>query len=284
MAPLLDCEQFWRTRFLLHGERGYLHFLTKDNYQDWRLLYRCTRSSVVWPIKLHDWRQQWLTNENIRDSYLMIEEASTTLEDGKPQSTEFDASLEWEKSPKSCAHDLHNFRNIDPLISQSVSTMTYTICSLCGRSAFRSKSHIISIPAQIFAITFSSLVQDERTLITGFGLIHGFGVASTAFGYRIPGKQTTVYLRGQTFKGFEIKFDLDGIQALRVITDVNDLLYDGWAGQHEGPHSIVTTRVISDNPIVAISGESQVSQKFPSPKLLFTDKSRVLNLPGLHSH
>lgn len=107
MAPLFDCEQLWRTRFLLHGKRGYLNFLTKDNYQDWRLLYRCTRSNFVWPIKLYDWRKQWLTNENIRDNYVMIEEASTALIDGKLPSAEFNDSLQWENfSPYIVLHIL----------------------------------------------------------------------------------------------------------------------------------------------------------------------------------
>lgn len=47
MVPLFESQQFWRTRFLLHGRRGYFNFLAEDGFQDWRLLYRYAHSNCV---------------------------------------------------------------------------------------------------------------------------------------------------------------------------------------------------------------------------------------------
>lgn len=201
MAPLFESQQFWRTRFLLHGERGYLNFLTEEGYGEWRLLYRCTRSTIVWPIKLNDWRKQWLTNENIRDKYMMTEEADPTLTDGKVHLEISNKSLYWDRAPKPCSHYLHGPRYIDCLLPLPISRLYGIRCCICGLQGYFTKSHTILVSRPILKIAISVLVEDEHTFITGFDLIHGSDIPNTPFSYRIPGKQVTLDLRGRTCEG-----------------------------------------------------------------------------------
>lgn len=46
MADIFEDQAFWKTRFFIHGDRGYLAFLTEDiqRARDWRLTYRCTHN------------------------------------------------------------------------------------------------------------------------------------------------------------------------------------------------------------------------------------------------
>ena len=45
MVDMFKRQTFWKTRFFIHGDRGYLNFLTEDitRAKDRRLIYRCTR-------------------------------------------------------------------------------------------------------------------------------------------------------------------------------------------------------------------------------------------------
>ena len=266
---LFESQQFWRTRFWIHRKRGYLNFLAEQGYQDWRLLYRytCSSSKIFWPRKLNDWRRQWLTNENIRDRYMMAENTGGLSTASSLKLENSSDSFHWVKIPIPYSfpcrlpsswqrQDFHN---------ESLSTSKFASfqCGRCGRQACSTKVHIVPVsrPLAISKIAVSVLLEDESTYISGFDLIYGSDIPKTQFGYSIPGKQVMLDLQGQILKGFEVQIQRLAIRALRPVTEGDQALAPTWAGNLDTRYSPIlkSVRLASNDSIAAISGDFQVS-------------------------
>lgn len=280
MAVLFEIQQFWKTRFSRHGKLGYLSYLEEEDYQDWRLLYRYIRSDFVWPILLDDWRLQWLKNENIRDRYIMIEDASCVPTDSSIELEGLYGSLKWDTIPAPCANEVRRRRErlwsspFDTALLQHshiksppVSRFSGSQCGRCGQPGFLTKTQIVSVSDlyPISKIAVYVLVEDEDTFISGFDLIHRSGIPDTQFGYKIPGKQIILDLHGHALNGFQLGTSFLAIHAIRPITEeervptmkVGDQY---WAGNQR--HRILkSTQAASNSRIMAISGDFQVGSR-----------------------
>lgn len=277
MSLLFDCEQFWRTRFLVNGERGYLSFLTETRYRDWRLLYRCSRPSFEGHTRINDWRKQWLSNETVRDRYIMTEGTDTALPtDGDLRLERSNAILNWQRAPKPCKSHLYGNEFVDRLLPLPFRSLISRKCSDCYRKEGSMNCQTVIVSCPVLKIAVYVLVEDENTFISGFDLIHGPESPDTRFGYRVPGKQIVIDLCGQELKGFEMKIQrtIGGVAALRPITHDVGAIYHHWIGNFENPRNFVQSQTIKLAPnrsIVAIAGNFQVSGNF----YLFLSKNIV---------
>lgn len=269
MALLFEDEHFWRTRFLVHGERGYFHFLTEpqESYQTWRLLYRCSRPSNVWPPKFNKWRKQWLVNETIRDRYIM-----TGFETGSSDSTgsklsnisrwtATGESIHWKRYRTHCQMHLRRFPYCDALLPAASFRglgVQYTACRSCCQGAYAPINRKVIVFHPILKIEFSVLVENERVFITGFDLVHGPDIPDTSFGYRIPGKKILSDLQGQPLRGFQIKTQWPAILDISPITENTggeDVEHD-WVGDHESL-AVYRKRAVYDPSSIRVSPEKR---------------------------
>ena len=286
MALLFESQQFWRTRFLVHGERGYLHFLTdrQESYQGWRLLYRGTNSTHAWPLKFNDWKKQWLINQTIHDRYLMnvLEEEglSPSLTNNKAESNRPQwpwVQIHWKRYLTQCQMYQRNFPYCNTLLPMPspglFGAQRLGCCKSCGSFGHPPTNRKIMVAHPIIKIRFSVLVENERIFLTGFDLIHGSDIPDTSFGYKVPGREILSDLHGQPLRGFRIKTKVPSV----AISDICPIIETsegedadhGWIGDHgslvayrEKAGSITgSIRVPSGKEnIVGISGYFQVSQ------------------------
>lgn len=201
MTDLFDCEQFWRTRFLVNGERGYLSSLTGSGYRDWRLLYRCSDPSLESSTRFDDFRKQCLSNETVRDRYIMTEEADTPLPTyGELRLERSNAFLNWQRAPKPCQRHIYESESVDLLLPRTL--MTLVKCRNCHRKRDFMESQKVILSRPVSKVAIYVFVEHENTFVSGFDLIHGPEFPDTAFGYRVPGKQVVIDLCGRELKGF----------------------------------------------------------------------------------
>lgn len=264
MVTLFESPQFWRTRFSLDGEQGYFSYLEEENFQDWRLLYRYTQSSKFeWPLILNGWKRQWLVNENLRDRYKMLEDPNCPLTySSSPLEVEApDGSFRWKIIQPYCMmHKREHLQSDDHfhIISLPKSKFGALQCGRCGRQGCFTKTHTIRVSYPILKIAVSVLVEDERTYISGFDLIHGSNVPDTQFGYRIPGKQVTLDLHGQILQGFQVAKRGPAIIAISPLTDTGEDGFYSWVG--DPGYGIEYSMYLGLNEdIAAILGDFQVS-------------------------
>lgn len=264
IVTLFESSQFWRTRFSLDGEQGYFSYLEEENFQDWRLLYRYTQSSnFERPLILNDWKRQWLVNENLRDRYMMLEDPNCPLVySSSPLEVEaLDGSFRWEIIRPYCVvHQRQHLQSDDQfhIISLPKSKFGALQCGRCGRQGCFTKTHTIRVSYPILKIAFSVLVEDKRTYISGFDLIHESNILDTQFGYRIPGKQVTLDLHGQILQGFQVAKRGPAIIAIRPLTDTAEDGFDNWVG--DPGHGIKCSVYLGlKEDIAAILGDFQVS-------------------------
>lgn len=255
MAPLFDSQQFWRTRFRLYGERGFLNFLTKEDYKDWRLMYRSTHQIYAKNVVMSNWKDQWHQNEMIRDMCL-INEAPGLLPAGKETRTQ---DLRYKLSTlKSfvCAP-----LSVAGLYIQLRFKGTENRCFRCSEPKHSRTSHTIIVPRRVLKIVVSVLNSYRRPYVTGLDFVHGCDQQITSFGYRVPGKQATVDLCDGSLRGFDVAFSLEGIHAIRAVTTNSDSILDkNWAGDLEDLfYSPSFQRLDAKSDIVTLSGEFLVS-------------------------
>lgn len=243
-----------------------MSYLAEEGYQDWRLLYRYTRSNFVWPHIFKDWRKQWLINENIRDRYMMMADASFPMMDstGSKRPEDFYDSLHETKFKHTSSCELPyggiGTRKILHINSPPISNPIGLECGRCGKQGCSTKTLTLPISYPILKIVVSvGLVEDRATYISGFDLIHGANISDTQFGYRIPGKQVTLDLHGQTLKGFQVKSSSRGIHAIRLVKINEKTGFSKWAGHAEHFDVLSTYSITAIRCIAAISADFEVS-------------------------
>ncbi|KAJ5233497.1 uncharacterized protein N7469_005263 [Penicillium citrinum] len=213
---------------------------------------------------MNDWKTQWLVNENLRDRYMMFEDpnypliySSSPLEIEAP-----DGSFRWKIIQPYCmVHKREHLQSDDHfhIISLPKSKFGALQCGRCGRQGCFTKTHTIPISYPILKIAVSVLVEDKRTYISGFDLIHGSNILDTQFGYRIPGKQVTLDLHGQNLQGFQVAKRGPAITAIRPLTDTGEDGFYSWVGDPE--HGIKYSAYLGLNEdIAAILGDFQRKQ------------------------
>jgi hypothetical protein len=249
MVHIFEYQEFWKTRFLVHRERGYLNYLLEEGRQDWRLMYRCT-SKVKRLTKILRFRRlQWLHNEWIKDRCMMV---GAPISTSPENNTRFDGLI-WDRAAGKIQCD-RPYGEEDPTSSSFGSD----ICKWCRGVHNLSPPQMITISSEIVEIAVSVLAEDEHTFITGFKLVYGGSSPSIELGYQIPQKQIKIDLRGQPLTGFEVFAGEGGIQAIRPIFDPKYGICHSVIGKPNTTCELVLLN--PDGEIQAFAGEFDVSK------------------------
>lgn len=276
MAKVFDIQSFWKSRFHVVQDRGFLAYLANnppdDETTDWRLMYRCT-ANIELMLKRrfpkHSYKYEsiyniWILKSLWRNTQWLRQRCSMTQASNEQIAfdnhlltglhwTEFDAGLK-------CRRALYQGEN-------------YDLCEYCGTEHV---PLIQAIPLEhsVVSLAVSILYEGPETIITGFELVScEKNVANRLLGCRLPGGQVTVSLRGQDLRGFSIVSSPGKIHALRPIFFNADVI-PSWVGQpdlrlddlyrewYTSPKDWIkrtSTELVSERGIKAFRGKFDVS-------------------------
>ncbi|KAF4242915.1 hypothetical protein CNMCM6805_002023 [Aspergillus fumigatiaffinis] len=152
--PLFASSHFWRTRFAIDGERGFLHPIVRNfsppegNYEiDWRLLYHCTAR-----LNCSDWFEieirAWETLRWLRDT-------ASAIRCGRPRPPDFRGSP--------ALQHYHNTTRRNTFIES------------------------VEITSSLCKIAISALQEAGEVNINGIEFIFDDGRPRTMLGYATPG-------------------------------------------------------------------------------------------------
>ncbi|OJJ45309.1 hypothetical protein ASPZODRAFT_167768 [Penicilliopsis zonata CBS 506.65] len=224
MAAVFNNEAFWKTRFLVHRERGFFAYLA-DNQPNglsstgWRLIYhrtnRVNRYNPAWKAM----RRQWKTNTWFQDRYSMARAPDISHQMRSKK------RLHWETAQR------HQCRSNGKCCGD---------CNFC-RHLFSINEFTQSIRiSSVVKIIVSILHEAEKTFITGLELIQKDSTTPVAIGYQTS-RQETIDLQAHQLRGFIVNTGPRGIHALRPVT--NKKL--DWVGRLEdtGNVELLSTRI-----------------------------------------
>ncbi|KGO45450.1 hypothetical protein PEX1_094350 [Penicillium expansum] len=249
MADIFEDETFWKTRFFVYGDRGYLAFLTEgiQRARDWRLIYRCTHDSSKLHPELRIRRQYWQHNRWLRDVYMMTRKQNPPLQ----AQVDNKKSLQWQKA----AGQMICPREVRRLMSGANSKL----CPTC-RTKHEALTQSVPFSKDVVGLAISVLSDpcsdpdSPHTFVAGLELIYPSDMPNTVLGYRLPSNQIMINLQERPLRGFEVMLGEGGVRAiLPVFSKMND-----WIGKPVdefcGP-----MRLTTDNEILALSVEFDVS-------------------------
>lgn len=277
MADIFEDQSFWKTRFFIHGDRGYLAFLTEgiQHARDWRLVYRCTHNSSKLHPEVRLRRQHWRHNRWLRDVCIMTREQNRLL----PAQVDNTKSLQWQKA----AGKMSCHRRTRGLLNGA----NRTFCSSCFT---KHETWIQSVPFSRAAVGLAiSVLSDPRsdpdsphTFVAGLELIYPSDMPNTVLGYRLPGNQIVIDLQARPLRGFEVMIGDGGVRAiLPIFNPMNDWIgnpVDGF-GDFCGP-----MRISTDNEILGLSVEFDVSRANRQPTPLLANVILIVMPTVLQTH
>ncbi|KAJ6031768.1 hypothetical protein N7540_002500 [Penicillium herquei] len=205
MAPIFHIESFWKSRFEFSMERGYLHFLMREDFTKWMVAYRCSKR----PTQVNERRcqigfqvgRQWIRYEQVLERYFMSQHLgpSTT----SPARL---TSLDWQTV-------------IDANHGATGANQRWRIVSKKPRIG---ESQTVDLSEDILGLAVFVHSEGRSTIITGFELIYGSGKPNVIFGYRLPERQVTIDLNAYQWIGDPIQkcwsFRLAGSGSLTALT------------------------------------------------------------------
>mgnify|MGYP002717983455 FL=1 len=250
MVPVFSLQSFWRTRFRVNGDRGFLNCLTDDRgkQKNWRSIYHCT--ARIEQAYLHVWsvRRQWRNNCWLRDRYSMTQALSgqTEFEDNSLDEVawkEAAAEIRCDRIPKRLWRDGFKCkcRQEEPIPVSHTALL-----------------HDLVIGMTVF-ILHEGTTRGRRSHIIGFDLISADAeIPNITLGHRLPGSQVTIDFYGRHLRGFGIVTGNSGIRALRPVFDSGTIT--SWIGDSEQDE--MTMQLILKDDVKAISAKFDVSH-FP---------------------
>ncbi|GIK06730.1 hypothetical protein Aspvir_002380 [Aspergillus viridinutans] len=221
--PLFTCSQFWRTRFALNGERGFLLpivrklFPPEGNHKiDWRLLYHCTarlNCSDWFEIEIRAWEAlRWL-----RDT-------ASAIHRGRPRPPDFRGSP--------ALQHYHNTTRRNTFIES------------------------VEITSSLCKIAISALQEAGEVNITGIEFIFDDGRPSAMLGYATPGARQMTRERYASktrrspfdrhttwpYPGVRVTMDVVGLRGIVYLKDANGIhgvsIYHGEEAFDEIDHTL----------------------------------------------
>lgn len=222
MADIFEDQAFWKTRFFIHGDRGYLAFLTEgiQHARDWRLIYRCTHNLSKLHPELCIRRQHWRHNQWLRDVCIMTREQNLRLH---TQLRNIE-SLQWQKA----AGKISCHRGTWGLLNGA----NHKLCSGCF-TKHEALTQSVSFSRDIVGLAISVL-SDPRsapdsplTFVAGLELIYPSDMPNTVLGYRLPANQIMIDLQARPLKGFEVMIGAGGVRAILPLFDT----VNNWIGK-----------------------------------------------------
>lgn len=262
MIHIFYALEYWKSRFFIHRERGYLTYLLEKDYcrssepldtenLDWLLMYHCTKRPKTLIKTLRYRRLQWLHNEWIKDRCIMY---------GGPKSIPSDNpnnfyGLLWDSAIGVIQCD----RPVRYKSPEGTSFEKGTCLRCCGMHNL-SPRQIIFLPSELVEMEVSVLAEDEHSFITGFCIKYGENLSRIDFGYQIPGKQIKIDFRNRELRGFEVFAGNGGIQAFCPIFKQEGQNYNSVIGNPDS--TCYEIPLTPDGEIRAFTGNFDVSQIF----------------------
>ncbi|CAG8020953.1 unnamed protein product [Penicillium nalgiovense] len=252
MAVVFSLQSFWKTRFRINSDRGFLACLTdipRSRQWNWRSIYRCT-ARIDRPYR-HLWalRRHWMNNLWLADRYSMTQALKYQTHGG------FQNNLLGEITWKEAAAAVRCDRNYVP-------GMDWNKCKNCWGEHI---PLIQSVSLQEVMIGLVVFILDEptktgtKTYITGFDLISAAAETPNAtIGYRLPGRQVTINLHNQELRGFTVVTGDGGIHAIRPI--FNNKIVTTWIGRQGYDKMCNSTQILLKDGIKVISAKFDVSR------------------------
>lgn len=223
MVPVFDHQVFWKSRFRINGDRGYLNCLVENpqNHEskNWRLIYKVTAKIQISDEHLWELRRRWLNNLWLRKC------CSMTRAPDEEIFGDTDISFPRKSHRKECHTNIcYNWHCMDD-------DYKHPGRILPGED-FRF-AQTIGLDSAIISLAVSVLREGVNTYITGFELIReDTQTPNVIFGYRLPGEQVIIDIRGTELTGFTLVKDRQGFQAIRPI--LNTAKPVSWIGQPRG--------------------------------------------------
>jgi hypothetical protein len=251
MALLFQLQSFWKTRFRVNGDRGFLAYLAEApqnrKRKNWRSIYHCTARIDQPHLQLWTIRRIWRNNQWLADRCSMVK----ALDDQPRSHNNLLSGVSWKEASTKMRCD-----------RTAQQGQNHTECRTCYAYHY---AVVQTVSLQnIIGLAVSILPEGSKTYITGFDLISAdAGTPNIIFGYRLPGKQVTINLYGQKLRGFDVSLGEGGIQAIRPIFNTN--INTNWIGETESKRDysltqIISTQLILEDEIKAISGKFDISQ------------------------
>ncbi|KAJ5725163.1 uncharacterized protein N7483_006520 [Penicillium malachiteum] len=244
MAPIFRIESFWKSRFELSMERGYLRFLRRENFTKWMMAYHCSKRPARSNEPRRRMTDQWIRYEWARDQYFISPDLAPST-----TSTDRSTSLDWKivKDVNYQATGMNQrwiIHSAKPIRSRESRTQTITV----------------DTSADMLGLAVFVYSEGIWTTITGFELIYGPGKPNVKFGYQLPERQVTIDLKGKSLRGFEVKAGTGCIRAIRpIILHTPEAAYQ-WIGNPRS-HRCWSFRLVVGGRVAALTGEFSVSQR-----------------------
>lgn len=208
MVCIFYAQEYWKSRYFIHRERGYLTYLLEEGCEDWLVMYHCTKRPKKLLRTLRYRRLQWLHNEWITDRCMMYGGPKSM----SPENPNDSDGLIWDLAAGKIQCD----RPVNYTSPERNSRGNRT-CMHCAKVHSLSPRQVIFLSNDIVEIAVSVLAEDDHSFITGFSVRHGESLSRIDFGYQIPGKQININCRNRELRGFEVFAGDGGIQAVRPI-------------------------------------------------------------------
>lgn len=237
MCTILDSQRFWRTRFEIRSDRGFLSYLRelqhgkKSGNKGLRLLYHCTNLTNLC-AELVDRRTIWAYCRWLTDMTTITSISNSSPSSSKCKSRVDTANGDWK--------EVGGHLRWDPELP-----FPYH-----GRYITVDREEGIHIPPNLTKIVVSVLKEIDLTYITGIKLISDDEVLG--IGYEVPGNLATKDV--ESLRGFEVAVGEDGIHALRPIIPSEPS--SSWIG--ETREACITRRLVLEHKADAMNARFDV--------------------------
>lgn len=240
MANVFNIQSFWKSRFQLSQDRGYLSCLKSTagtERTDWRLTFRRTANIEVFLgyedsvdseefsrtlmifHHLHIMKGLWMQAQWLKERYTMTRAPDRQISlyrellnpDLERHCKKFDAGFQCDR--ESCKWQTRNQASYEVCWTQHVPLV-----------------QTAPLEDSTIGLAVSILRERMTTVITGFELLGDSKTPNLTFGYRIPGRQVIVDLRGKSLTGFTIFSSKGNIHALYPVFSERHVR-SSWIGQ-----------------------------------------------------
>lgn len=250
MSALFFNQSFWKSRFEIESDRGFISCLTDEENkgQNWQLLYHCSNASHRSPY-LNFRKEVWDRARWLRDICVMTAEPGSSnmcresLDKNSWDWREVQAQVHCDEDlPIPCVSYARVTWKQGTYISESLTKISV---SLIGRKDILYRERFITEKDACY--------KDSITYVTGLKFISDD--KSTSLGYSFSG--SWVVYEVKQFKGFEVAISMKGIHALRIIANDDYSSPLPWVGN---PHEVVVTnRLVLQHKVDALEAGFDVS-------------------------
>jgi hypothetical protein len=250
MAPVFSLQSFWRTRFRINGDRGYLIRLSDEPHKrnNWRTMSRCT-TRIEKPYLRHwELRRRWINNGWLIDRYSMTQAPSGQNE----VENNMLSGVAWREVKAEIACDRITRGMLRPRTKCTCHPVTMSQTVLL---------HDRVVCLNVFILNEGTMRNKNGSHIIGFDLISvDAKTPNITIGHRLPGSQVTIDFYGRRLRGFTITTGNCGIRALRPVW--NDRTVTSWIGDWE--HGDTSTELVLKDDVKAISAKFDASHFRPT--------------------